>query len=232
VIRVKLLEEKFYGDRTSVGAQFRQMVHSYLSPEHRVLNAGCGSVGWLRLRGKCQEVVGVDMDNGVLLNPDVDVPVVGNIEGPLQLGSFDLIVCAYVVEHLCDPIACFRNLSMALRKGGILLILTPNLAHYAILVSKLTPQAFHKWFLKRMGRQPENIFATYYRANTRARLANMLVPSGFRPRELRMVEDKPDYLAFSAPSFFLGICYERIVSLLPALGCLRSTIMAAFERVE
>ncbi len=229
---VQSLEKQFYEGKTSIGAQFRQMVHSYLSPDYRVLNAGCGSAGWLRLRGKCQEVVGVDIDNSVLLNPDVDVPIVGNLERPLQLGSFDLIVCAYLVEHLRNPIACFQNLSIALKKGGILLILTPNLLHYSMLVSRLTPHMFHRRFLERAGRRPENIFVTYYRANTRARLVNMLAPFGLRAKELRMVEDRPDYLAFSTPSFFLGICYERIVNFFPVLGCLRSSIMAAFEKVE
>jgi hypothetical protein len=44
------------------------------------LNAGYGKWDSMPLRGKYRKVTGIDLDERVLRNPDIDVPIVGDIE--------------------------------------------------------------------------------------------------------------------------------------------------------
>jgi 2-polyprenyl-3-methyl-5-hydroxy-6-metoxy-1,4-benzoquinol methylase len=43
------------------------------------------------------------------------------------LGSFDLVLCQHVLEHVVDPIAAVRTLHGMLRPGGHLVVVTPFL---------------------------------------------------------------------------------------------------------
>lgn len=52
-----------------------------------------------------------------------------------DLGGFDLIVAADVLEHLADPWATARCLAALLLPGGRLLTSIPNVRHYSTLLS-------------------------------------------------------------------------------------------------
>jgi len=228
VEKEKRLWKRFYHSEDKVGIQFRKILQNYVSPEYRVLNFGCGSDGWLHLKRKCQQVVGVDIDSSALRNPDLDLCIIGDLETADVPGRYDLAVSTYVVEHLKNPYKCFQHLSQVLKKGGILLLLTPNIFHYATISSKVTPDGFHKWFLRN---KEEKRFPTYYRANRPGKLVKMLTGLGFRVVKLQMAEGPPDYLSFSAPTFLLGVGYERTVNAFKQLGFLRSSIMLVAEKV-
>lgn len=46
---------------------------------------------------------------------------------PFTQGTFDYVVCLEVVEHMANPSQLISNLSKALRPGGLLILLTPNI---------------------------------------------------------------------------------------------------------
>lgn len=46
---------------------------------------------------------------------------------PVESNTFDVITCFEVIEHLPNPIECFRELTRILKPGGCLLITAPNL---------------------------------------------------------------------------------------------------------
>lgn len=48
---------------------------------------------------------------------------------PLETGKFDTIICTEVLEHLFSPLIVLREANRALKKGGHLIISTPNFNH-------------------------------------------------------------------------------------------------------
>ena len=66
--------------------------------------------------------------------------LVGDVETmelPLEPGSFDVVLCGDVIEHLRDPVAALARLRPLLRPGGRLVLSTPNVANWAIRLSLL-----------------------------------------------------------------------------------------------
>jgi 2-polyprenyl-3-methyl-5-hydroxy-6-metoxy-1,4-benzoquinol methylase len=64
-----------------------------------------------------------------------DEVVVGDVEAvelPFDPGSFDVLLCADVVEHLRDPVLFLQRTRAVLRRGGRLVLSTPNIANWSI----------------------------------------------------------------------------------------------------
>src|SRR5439155_12453271 len=85
--------------------------------------------------------------------------------------------CVWLFEHLENPEDAMREFARVLRKGGFLFIKTPNLLNYAMMISKVTPTAFHN-FVRSASGEHDNI-PTFYRANTRRRLRKLANQCGF-----------------------------------------------------
>jgi SAM-dependent methyltransferase len=100
----------------------------------RVLDAGCGTAYGseiLALAG-AREVVGVDRAGDVLdavkptMPEQVSLRVADLLELPFEDGSFDLVVCFEVLEHLEHPEAAIGELSRVLAADGLLAVSSPN----------------------------------------------------------------------------------------------------------
>ncbi len=104
----------------------------------RVLDAGCGTAYGARLlaEGGAREVLGVDIAQAVLEAVAPTMPesvrlAPGDVRAlDLQDGSFDLVVCFEVIEHVADPAAVLDELVRVLAPGGLLLISSPNRGVY------------------------------------------------------------------------------------------------------
>ena len=109
----------------------------------RVLDIGCSS-GYLArpLAASGASVVGIELD------PDAadaarticDAVLVGDVESmelPLEPGSFDVVLCGDVVEHLREPERTLSRLRPFLRPEGRLVLTTPNVANWAMRLSLL-----------------------------------------------------------------------------------------------
>jgi SAM-dependent methyltransferase len=94
------------------------------------------------------------------------------MELPLEPGSFDVVLCGDVVEHLRDPVAALRRLRPLLKPGGRVVLSTPNVANWAIRLSLLGG----RWRYTDRGildRSHTHLF-------TRATLAEALERAGYR----------------------------------------------------
>jgi 2-polyprenyl-3-methyl-5-hydroxy-6-metoxy-1,4-benzoquinol methylase len=102
----------------------------------RILDLGCssGALGAaLKARQEC-EVVGVELDPeyGRSAEGRLDAVVVGDLErlvadGALaELGDFDCVIAADVLEHLRDPWQVMRTAAGRLRAGGSAVVSVPN----------------------------------------------------------------------------------------------------------
>src|SRR5688572_15904922 len=89
-----------------------------LAAGRRVLDAGCGAAYGTRMLADAgaQRVTGIDRAASVLESVRSECPdnvelVVGDLlELPFAEGSFDLVVCFEVIEHLEEPEAALKEL--------------------------------------------------------------------------------------------------------------------------
>src|SRR5207248_815442 len=121
----------------------------------RVLEAGAGATSNIAFPDG-SEITGIDMSRQQL---DRNSRLAARIVGDLQVhrfepGSFDLVVCWNVLEHMSDPLAAVERMTEALAPGGILVIASPNLWSIKGLVTRFTPHAFHAWFHRRVLGRP------------------------------------------------------------------------------
>lgn len=213
---------------------FYARINSLLQASSVVLDVGCGRgaaaddpVPWRRdlqnLRGKCERVIGADVDPAAAENPWIDeFHLIEDSRLPVSDGSVDLCFADAVVEHLNDVDAFFSECSRVLRPGGHLLVRTPNAWNYATIATRLIPNRFHARVLARVqpSRKHEDIFPTVYRCNTARKLRRQLERHGLRP-VIVPFESEPAYLSFSRSLYALGVMHQRYA---PPL--FRRTLMA------
>lgn len=98
----------------------------------RVLDLGCGNgvvTAWLAERGF--DPVGIDPSpEGIAIarsaHPELEFHQASVDESlPRDFGSFAMVVCLEVIEHVYDPVRFARRALDLLRPGGVLLLSTP-----------------------------------------------------------------------------------------------------------
>lgn len=197
-----------------------------------VLDLGCGRTGVLRpLVAEGVPVLGLDPDALALaahrqlrLRASAALPHL-----PLPEASFGVVAMGWLLEHLERPAGGLAEVARVLRPGGLLLFLTPNLAHPLVLANRLLPQAARYALVGKLYRRSRGeTHATFYRANRPGRLERLLGQAGFRRRALVQVGD-PSYLGFSRPGWWLGLLWERLAEVFPGL---RIHLVGCYERLD
>lgn len=212
--------------------QFGEIAIASLPVDGILLDAGCGSAARVSAQGQCKLVVGVDRGKPETFSvPGLDEVVVGDLDVlPFQSDVFDLVVSWMVVEHLDNPQACFKELNRICKDGGLVILATPNICHYAVLATKLTPYWFHEWFRKVVLRSPEKSHSTVYGANRPRKLVKMMWNAGFEPAEVRLIDFEPPYVSWLTPAYFICLTYHRLVNRFNWLSVLRLTMIGVFQK--
>jgi SAM-dependent methyltransferase len=218
---VSLSPEEVFEER------FRGLVHE----DAWVLDAGCGAGKFAarRVRNCKYFLTGIDVCETLRENRCVDSRVGGSVSSlPFADNSFDVIYGRWLVEHLENPVVAMREFYRVLRPGGRVAIFTTNLLHYYGGMAKVTPHWFHLWFNRRRGFTEDDIFPTYYRANTRRRLGGLLVEAGFQRKdiEIELVEGAATVLSFNFVLHRLGMGYEYLVKRFEGLAGFRINLIA------
>jgi SAM-dependent methyltransferase len=189
---------------------FAALVLSYLQPQSRVLDLGCGRGGLVeQLDHPLQQVVGIDPDLVSLREHRLPLPRAQALSGflPLARDTIDVAFASWLLEHLKEPAADFAELARVLRPGGTFVFVTPNRRHPLALLNRLLGRAGQgqRWLVRRLyGRKGGDTFPAYYRANSRAALEQLAAHQGLRLARLELIED-PTYLAFSPLLFRFAI---------------------------
>ena len=149
----------------SEAAARREMIAAYITSRARsdrpldILEAGCGRQWPLKLGDLRFRLTGVDLDREALehrrtVQRDLDDAVVGALEGvQLPAASFDVVYCAFVLEHVHSATRVLDNFVRWLRPGGLLILQFPDRDSAFGFVTRHTPfwlhVAYHRYVLGR-----------------------------------------------------------------------------------
>ena len=186
--------------------RFAAAVRASLTPESRLLDLGCGRGGLVeQLDHPLRQVIGLDPDFPSLREHRLDLPRCQGFSDrlPFATRSFDLIFATWLLEHLARPAADLAEIGRVLRPGGRFVFITPNKDHPIALLNRSLGRfnRLQGTLVQRLyGRQPDDTFATWYRANREADLRKMGTVAGLQLETLAYIHD-PTYLAFH-PALF------------------------------
>jgi SAM-dependent methyltransferase len=188
---------------------YRDRVAGHLTPATRWLDLGCGRGGVVE-ELRIGRAVGADPDSASLRAhrlPDL-ARVCARAEAlPWPDGTFDLVCCSWVLEHLPSPASVFAEVARVLRPGGHFVFLTPNARHPLLVLNRLLRGG--RLVGRLYGRDAADTFPALYRANTPGRLRSLLRCAGLEVVGLWLVGD-PTYLAFGEIAFRLACGLERV----------------------
>lgn len=196
----------------------------------RVLEVGGGPVDFTTkfILENASEVTGVDVDPVVKDNPLLkEAFAYDGGDFPLPSNRFDVVVSRWVNEHVPNPEKHFREIHRVLVPGGLYLFRTVNKRHYTALVARCTPHWLQiqavRW-LKHHDGKDHDAYATFYRANSRRRIAALCKETGLSPVYFKISEFFSGYGKGSRVLFYFFMWYERLVNSSPRLEGLRHTI--------
>ena len=205
----------------------------------RWLDLGCGHAflpDWLSAAQRRLELgrwrpVGVDLD-GVALrrHPDLKMRVHANIEQlPFPQGTFSLVTANMVVEHVRQPSRLFAEVARVLVPGGTLLVHTPNRVGYTTLLTRLIPTTFLASAASLLlGRHSQDVYPTYYRANSTRDLTTLAERHSLRVEEIDHVLSSPQFIRVP-PLMVLELLWLRVLERERRAG-LRPCLVACFRR--
>jgi 2-polyprenyl-3-methyl-5-hydroxy-6-metoxy-1,4-benzoquinol methylase len=188
----------------------------------RVLDVGCSS-GYLArpLVADGCTVVGIEQDEAAAaaareVCAEVLVGDVETMELPFEPGSFDVVLCGDLIEHLRDPEAFLARVRPFLREDGRLVLTTPNVANWTVRVALLAG----RWRYTDRG----ILDRTHVHLFTRSTLVEALGRAGYRVETLDYTVPVPlvgspavERVAHAVgrvrPPFF---AYQFVVSAAPA----------------
>jgi SAM-dependent methyltransferase len=205
----------------------------------RALDVGCGHGGMLiALAEQGAEATGFEIDAvrsgvGKQRLRDLGLQVdwrqgdLCDLEFTRRLGTFDVIVCQDVLEHVLDTALAIRTLCTLLRKGGLLFFQVPNrysaeyiLAdhHFGLFgISLLSrPQALEYWRLA-SGAPPERYIVGYLRSEKYYRQAFAREGVSLEPTEHYLGIGHFHYYAPQMSSLADRLCQDVYPGLRPEL---------------
>lgn len=138
----------------------------------KVLEIGCGGVSHLSL-GNNPHLVGIDVSAKQLKrNTILDEKIVADIEDyELPESEYNIIVAWWVLEHLSRPDSVLRNCQKALKKDGLLILVSPEPKSLKGLITKFTSQWFHVFISRyifgytKAGVEEQGPFKTYLKSS-------------------------------------------------------------------
>jgi len=220
------------------------LTHGSLTHPVRWLDSGCG---W-RLLGKDLEPLENELVSraGVVVGVDLDFPhlckhvnisrricaSLGSL--PFADASFDLVTCNMVFEHLPDPRAILQEMSRVLAPGGTLMVHTPNTWNYLVFANRLANKILPRSLVLKLvtdGRASEDIYRTYYRANSVSALSKLGESMNLRPESVHLLTQPQPYTRFFAPAALFELLLMRGTMSRP-LNRFAATIAMVFRKQE
>lgn len=213
-------------------ARYCEVIDIYVQSDTHVLDIGCGHADFLApVYARTPHTYGIDPDAEALKkNTTIKHTVVGTAHHlPFADNSFDLVVTAWVFEHLEQPKQACQEIYRVLKPGGRLIFLTPNSWNYNVWMIRLIPHRFHDFFTRRLyQRQEHDTYRVRYQINSPRQIAKILLPIGFKKERLLLNGD-PSYISFNQPLFKMACLLERLLDT-KLLRCARVHLIGVYQK--
>lgn len=178
-------------------------------------------------------VVGCDADPHLERHSTIrDLTMCDAAHLPFADDTFDLVTSSMVAEHLGDPDKVFAEVARVTRPDAVFIVFTPNKWNYGMVVARFTPHAFHLLY-KRVTHYlnrgqwesfEDDVFPTYYRANTIGRLQRLMRAAGFEHVHVERLSFAHSF-GFVRPLYALSLLFERLIDRWP-LDVLKADLLA------
>lgn len=200
---------------------YEQILKENCCPDHVWLDLGCGHQllpPWQHeaekeLVSKTKLIVGLDYDhNSLKKHYRIQNKVRGDISTlPFSDNCFDLITSNMVFEHLAKPEVQLKEIHRILKPGGTLIFHTPNAQSYSTLGARLIPERIKdKAVYLLQGRKEEDVFPTFYRINSRARIEKLGQECGYQIKKIKMICSSAQFVMI-LPIVILELIWIRIL---------------------
>ena len=208
------------------------------------LDVGCGHQllpEWRQMQEKelvsrAHLLVGLDYDHASLMkHKTIAFRIRGDIgQLPFRNDSFDIVTANMVVEHLQEPLKQFREIARVLKPGGLFIFHTPNYYSPLVLIASFTPDSLKRkiiWLLER--RTEEDVFRTYYRANTEKDIRQIAQAAGLLTEKITLVTSSGHALfALFPPVTVLELLYLKTIKRYHPLRHLRGNMIAVLRKPD
>lgn len=176
-----------------------------LPTEAHVFDAGCGHGNYLidEMLDLWGTRLGMDIgEEQTVGNTSVQGIIYGNLERiPIPDNSFDVVTSLWVFEHLRKPKNVMKEMHRILKPGGLLVFATPNKKSLQVRFKKHLPNKMAIRLIKRIyGREEQDVFPAYYRANTVGEIQRIAKQYPFEVKLLNTNSD-PSYTSFNQKSY-------------------------------
>jgi ubiquinone/menaquinone biosynthesis C-methylase UbiE len=211
---------------------YKNQIDLLVGEKTRVLDIGCGYGDLLKeVFSRTRQTYGIDPDGEALKkNKIIRHKTVGQAETlPYKDNYFDIVVNAWVMEHLSEPKRVIEEIYRVLKPGGRVVFLTPNTLNYNVWLARMVPNAWHDFFTRRLyNRQENDTYPAYYRANSAATVNRLFLGSGFKKLDLVLNGD-PSYISFNSWLFKLACLIEKVLSW-PLFSSARVHLIGVYEK--
>lgn len=212
---------------------FEREVAGALRPQGTLVDAGCGRTAPIlaKFRGRAGRLIGIDVIDFTQRLDGIELYRRDLAATGLESGSVDIVMARSVMEHVSHPLAAYAEVARVLRPGGRFIFLTANLWDYASLIAAAVPNRLHPWIVAHTeGRREEDVFPIVYQTNTRRAIRRAAAASSLRLERFEYLGQYPAYFMFNSALFLLATGYERMISALRPLHCLRGWILCTLSK--
>lgn len=189
-------------------------VRERISNKPTVLDFGCGRGNFVvdEIGNVFAEKIGLDASlDATTGNTSMNRIVINNdnaLAFPDQ--TFDIVLSLWVFEHVEHPDHVFKEISRVLKPGGFFAFVTPNRNSLLITLRRYLSKHFADRILKRLyGREEEDVFNVFYRANTVSAIKSLAAKTGFTIEVLKENAD-PSYTAFNNFTYRCSVWFTKL----------------------
>jgi 2-polyprenyl-3-methyl-5-hydroxy-6-metoxy-1,4-benzoquinol methylase len=128
----------------------QEILREFGQVEGVVLDVGCGAGAPTRMLSKnCKYIIGLDVQNVFdkkNTSSNLDFVRGDGTQLPFRDESFDAVVSFDVLEHVEEDLKFLTEIKKCLRKGGMLLLETPNRNRLSMKLKGVFNQLNIQWF--------------------------------------------------------------------------------------
>jgi len=238
------LKDRIDPKREYTQLTYARLISAVLTPQTRWLDAGGGHqifevatpemelemVRRVKLAVSCDRVV-----DAIAKHRSIRLGVGATLDDlPFRSQSLDLITLNNVAEHLERPREVLAEFARVLAPGGRLIIHTPNVASYAVRFAeagrRILPKRFVMKLIRYMDfREEEDVFPTFYRANTCPELEAAASQAGLLSEKMQLALARPLFY-FVAPLSAAQLAVDRVMMRVGAERFAATVILAVFRK--